>query len=255
MSGDVPRSVSGERVDATFTTSDERRVPCVVDEGDGNDPQLRLTTEGAVHITLPDRDTQPVDAVLEANRDWIERQYERQRERLDRVERQFGDLTTGLVVWGYPFDFETRAGQYDLTVDAGTVTVSAPTGRSPLAFLKNRLASRLRDAVVSLADRIAPELDASYEAVQIRNQATKWASYSTTGTLSFNVRCAFLPMEYVRYLVAHELAHSCNTSHDAAFWSLVETVVDEPRRRSSELEGFAAAVGRNQVWSEILAEW
>lgn len=247
--------MSGERADATFTMSDERRVPCVVDEGDGDAPRLELTPDGAVSVTLPDADSPTVDAVLEANRDWIERQYERQRERLDRIERQYGDLTTGLVVWGYTFDFETRVGQYDLTVESETITVSAPTGRSPLAFLKNRLASRLRDTVVSLADRIAPELDASYETVQIRNQATKWASYSTTGTLSFNVRCAFLPVEYVRYLVAHELAHSCNTSHDTAFWSLVETVVDEPRRRSSELEGFVAAVGRNEVWSEILAEW
>jgi predicted metal-dependent hydrolase len=122
-------------------------------------------------------------------------------------------------------------------------------------FLKNRLASRLRDTVVSMADRIAPKLDGRYESVQIRSQATKWASYSTTGTLSFNVRCGFLPLEYVRYLVAHELAHSINTSHDEAFWSLVETVVDEPRRRSTDLEGFAAALGRNEVWADILAEW
>ncbi|MEZ3145551.1 M48 family metallopeptidase [Halobaculum sp. MBLA0143] len=244
-----------DRADATFTTSDERRVPCVVQHGDSDDPRLRLTPDGAVRVTLPDRDAPPVDDVLEANRDWIERQYERQHERLGRVERQFGDLTTGLVVWGYTFDFETREGQYDLTVDSGRITVSAPTGRSPLAFLKNRLASRLRDTVVSMADRVAPKLDGDYETVQIRNQATKWASYSTTGTLSFNVRCGFLPLGYVRYLVAHELAHSVNTSHDAAFWSLVETVVDDPRQRSTELEGFAAALGRNEVWGEILAEW
>ncbi len=75
---------------------------------------------------------------------------------------------------------------------------------------------------------IAPRLDAalaragrSYTTLQIRGQRTRWASCSTTGTMSFNWRLLLAPREILDYVVEHEVAHLDVQDHSERFWRLV----------------------------------
>jgi predicted metal-dependent hydrolase len=75
---------------------------------------------------------------------------------------------------------------------------------------------------------IAPRLDAalaragrSYTTLQIRGQRTRWASCSTTGTMSFNWRLLLAPGEILDYVVEHEVAHLDVQDHSQRFWRLV----------------------------------
>jgi predicted metal-dependent hydrolase len=75
---------------------------------------------------------------------------------------------------------------------------------------------------------IAPRLDAavaragrSYERLQIRGQRTRWASCSTSGTMSFNWRLLLAPPEILDYVIEHEVAHLDVQDHSERFWSLL----------------------------------
>ncbi len=75
---------------------------------------------------------------------------------------------------------------------------------------------------------IAPRLEASlaragrsYERLQIRGQRTRWASCSTSGTMSFNWRLLLAPSEILDYVVEHEVAHLDVQDHSQRFWRLV----------------------------------
>jgi predicted metal-dependent hydrolase len=75
---------------------------------------------------------------------------------------------------------------------------------------------------------IAPRLEAalaragrSYERLQIRGQRTRWASCSTSGTMSFNWRLLLAPPEILDYVVEHEVAHLDVQDHSQRFWRLV----------------------------------
>jgi predicted metal-dependent hydrolase len=75
---------------------------------------------------------------------------------------------------------------------------------------------------------IAPRLDAAvaragrrYERLQIRNQRSRWASCSTTGTMSFNWRLLLAPAEILDYVVEHEVAHLDVQDHSQRFWRLL----------------------------------
>ena len=75
---------------------------------------------------------------------------------------------------------------------------------------------------------VAPRLDAavtragrSYERLQIRGQRTRWASCSTSGSMSFNWRLLLAPAEILDYVVEHEVAHLDVQDHSARFWRLL----------------------------------
>ncbi|MCM1404784.1 MAG: M48 family metallopeptidase [Prevotella sp.] len=57
--------------------------------------------------------------------------------------------------------------------------------------------------------------------IAIRDTTSRWGSCSTSGTMSFSWRLAFAPMDVMRYVVMHELAHTRHMDHSPAFWATV----------------------------------
>ncbi len=57
--------------------------------------------------------------------------------------------------------------------------------------------------------------------IAIRDQASRWGSCSTTGTLSFSWRLVLAPPLILDYVAAHEVAHLAEMNHGPRFWALV----------------------------------
>ena len=75
---------------------------------------------------------------------------------------------------------------------------------------------------------IAPRLTAataragaSYTRLVIRNQRTRWASCSSSGTMSFNWRLLLAPEAVLDYVIEHEVAHLAVPDHSRRFWTLL----------------------------------
>jgi predicted metal-dependent hydrolase len=93
--------------------------------------------------------------------------------------------------------------------------------------------NRLEDALEAWYRRqarieVAPRLDAAvaragrgYDRLQIRGQRTRWASCSTSGSMSFNWRLLLAPSEILDYVVEHEVAHLDVQDHSPRFWRLL----------------------------------
>ena len=94
------------------------------------------------------------------------------------------------------------------------------------SWLKRAAYERLAPRLLQLAT----ELNCPVARVSIRCQRTRWGSCSTRGTVSLNCSLLFLPMDVVRYLFVHELAHTKHMNHSASFWRLVERIEPDYRR-------------------------
>lgn len=57
--------------------------------------------------------------------------------------------------------------------------------------------------------------------IALRDTTSRWGSCSSTGTMSFSWRLAFAPVDVIRYVVMHELAHVKHMDHSADFWATV----------------------------------
>ncbi len=72
--------------------------------------------------------------------------------------------------------------------------------------------------------------------ITVRNQKTRWASCSSRGTLSFNLRCSMLPLELFDYIVIHELCHLVHQDHSKGFWSLLESILPDYKKKRERLK-------------------
>ena len=57
--------------------------------------------------------------------------------------------------------------------------------------------------------------------IALRDTTSRWGSCSSTGTMSFSWRLAVAPVDVMRYVVMHELAHTKHMDHSAEFWATV----------------------------------
>ena len=57
--------------------------------------------------------------------------------------------------------------------------------------------------------------------ISLRDTTSRWGSCSSNGNMSFSWRLAFAPVDVMRYVVMHELAHTKHMNHSPEFWATV----------------------------------
>jgi len=93
--------------------------------------------------------------------------------------------------------------------------------------LKRRLADWLkrearRDLTLA-SERYAQAMAVSFHRLAIRDQASRWGSCSSDGSLSYSWRLILAPSFVLDYVAAHEVAHLKHMNHGVRFWRLVLT--------------------------------
>ncbi len=134
------------------------------------------------------------------------------------------------------FDVEWRSAAHrNVVQQGGRLIVHAPDDGGARHALQSWLKRAAGERLAPQLMRLANDLNYSVQRVVIRRQRTRWGSCSTRGTVSLNCSLVFLPVEVVRYLFIHELAHTKHMNHSLSFWRLVERLEPEYRRLDREL--------------------
>ena len=91
--------------------------------------------------------------------------------------------------------------------------------------------------------RWAEKLDARVTSVSVRPMTTKWASYSTTGRLTFDAALLELRMGPQDYVIVHELLHFHAPNHGKLWKSLMRAHLGDYERSEAALR---RAAGRSR---------
>jgi predicted metal-dependent hydrolase len=181
---------------------------------------------GGVEVVVPTRfPLQRVEPFVQEKRPWIERTLRRMRESeqeypparlLDGGEVPYLGERLALAVRTEPGRVRAhvarRGDELRVSLGPDTVLLVALESWYRRRAIKE-IAPRL-DAAVALAGR-------GYDRLQIRGQRTRWASCSTSGTMSFNWRLLLAPDEILDYVIDHEVAHLDVQDHSDRFWDLL----------------------------------
>jgi len=66
-----------------------------------------------------------------------------------------------------------------------------------------------------------------------RKNRTRWGSCSGKDRLSFNTLLARTPLEFIEYVVVHELCHIKHKNHSRTFWRLVKEYLPDYKNRQN----------------------
>lgn len=85
----------------------------------------------------------------------------------------------------------------------------------------------------------AERLDARVTSITVRPMTTKWASYSTTGRLTFDALLLELSEDLQDYVIAHELLHFHAPNHGKLWKSLMRAHLGDYERLEDALRNLA----------------
>lgn len=183
--------------------------------------RLQYCPDTGLSLVVPKRVTvAEAEAFLRSQRDWIARCHAVDPNGLDR-----------------PRHAPACPDRVDLP--ATGETVAAPQPPDALG-LQARVHEHARHVLPGWVARLSARSGLAAARVSVRNQRSRWGSYSSRGTVSLNWRLVLLTPEMVDYVVLHELAHSRHMNHSAAFWRVLESVCPDARERDRVFDRDAA---------------
>jgi predicted metal-dependent hydrolase len=228
-------------------------------------------TERAAILTLPNRGrVEDANAFLARHADWLRKQLERLPEPVPFVDgavlplrgelhriRFAGPQRHSRVVWSdqsaenAPAAASPLGGLSDwrslscLRADARipNLHVSGDKEHAPRRF-HDWLRTEVRKDIAASVENHAKTLSCNPKRITIRDQATRWGSCSTSGTLSFSWRLIFAPPFVLDYVAAHEVAHLREMNHGPRFWRLLRDAVPGMLKARGWLKTYGADLHR-----------
>ncbi|MBN2734307.1 MAG: M48 family metallopeptidase [Methanomicrobiaceae archaeon] len=182
-----------------------------------------------------------VSDLLLKKKDWIISHIEKKRSFSEKYE----DRLNRMLLYGNYFSVE-ESGVCSIDYENMTIFYSSVGG------LKDFISKRLRTELEVRVKDLAACMGVSCKSLSIRNQKTRWASCSTRGTLSFNIRIAALSPSLRDYIIIHELAHLKEHNHSKNFWSIVENYCPEYKACRGNLKEYWQIIGQNVFWKAML---
>ena len=201
---------------------------------------VRVFHTGRVEIVVPRRTSRRVIAqFVDGHREWIEAKLAQARRRAATAE-PFPPRTIALAACGQSWRVHLAGGSGAVrarSIAPGILALVGDVCDTGLAqrALRAWLGERARAALVPALTECAQALGYAYRRVAIRRQRTRWGSCSARGTISLNSCLMFQAPEVVRYLLVHELVHTCHMNHSRAFWQQVSQHCPHYRRLDAEL--------------------
>jgi len=152
----------------------------------------------------------------------------------------------GLRLFGEPIRVR-EGGGLTLDLEKGELVYN-PGDEIHLERLRGMLRRRLEERIRGRVEELGGITGLRPSRICIRRQRSKWASCSSSGTLSFNLRMVSLPPRLIDYVVLHELLHLKHPRHDREFWGEVGRFFPDYRDLERELLRYWFSTERWGAW-------
>lgn len=127
------------------------------------------------------------------------------------------------------------SGLLSIEIDDGILLPDDATEEEQAELLSCWLVRCGKEYLPELLEEASYEVGIPYKKVQIRLQKSRWGSCSGRGTISLNARLLLLPIEYLHYILLHELAHVRHPNHSASYWKFLTTLDAKALDRDVEM--------------------
>lgn len=92
-------------------------------------------------------------------------------------------------------------------------------------------ATKAQELLESLTKKLAKEHKFKYSHIKITNAKSYLGNCNCDGRIHFAWRLMLAPIEFIEYVVVHELCHTVQLNHSKKFWNLVQSVMPDYKKR------------------------
>ena len=151
---------------------------------------------------------------------------------------------TAFPIEGETYTIVAKAGR-TITQDVNTrqLRVGATAGLIG-PKVETWLKHRARERLVIATKKYAALFGVTVSRITLKDTSSRWGSCSMKGAINYSWRLVMAPPAVLDYVAAHEVAHRLEMNHSRAFWSHVESVCPDWRRRRDWLKTEGAYLHR-----------
>lgn len=178
---------------------------------------LRVRSDGTVTLSIPLRTPHAyAQAFLDRKAAWIAERVRRSAEQ-EALKTPDGEAPGYIPLWGAPVPREAALGEH-IGID--------DLYRAEVTRVLPDVAARIEQIIGVHAARWS-----------VRTMKTRWGSCTPkTGAIRINARLAAYPPECLEFVVAHELVHLLEPSHNARFHALLDEFYPNNRSIAQRLK-------------------
>lgn len=208
---------------------------------------IRLTVtppDGRVRVSVPRRASlESVRAFIEERRDWI---AEKQAQCRARAAALPGENT--VLLWGkeYPLEVTEHSGRESVRLEEGRIVArvnNLPDAAALAALTDDLMRRELKARLPALSEKWQSITGVSASEWRVRKMKTRWGTCNTVHKrIWLNLRLAMLPPECLEYVIAHELCHLHEPSHNARFKALMDGFYPDWRRVRKQMADLSAVL-------------
>lgn len=216
--------------------------------------QITVTPGHVEVVALSDDDDDAVTAFLDRKRQWLFDTV-REMERVTADRHSVPRFITGSKIpyRGRKMPLTVRrsdAEQVEVTYRNGfVVDLPAWAGKDTDGLvateLKLWLKQRARRDAREIAARYGRRFDLVPRSVRVGDFAAGWGSCGAEGNVLINWHLIFAPSKVFEYVVAHELAHLKERSHNPAFWTFLSKIMPDYDKPKSWLKRHQSALSED----------
>lgn len=193
---------------------------------------LRVRANGTVTLSIPQHlPLARAREFLDRKGEWIAKRVRRNIERRPSPDLA-GELPNRIPLWGklVPRDsVQANSGQAASGRDAGGQGAPGQTTIDQAALDELYRTEVLR-ALPDVVERMEARIGVHATRWSVRVMKTRWGSCTPkTGAIRINARLAAYPPECLEFVVAHELVHLLEPSHNARFHTLLDEFCPDNR--------------------------
>ena len=193
---------------------------------------LRVRADGTVTLSIPQHlPLARAREFLDRKGDWIAERVRRNIERRASPDLA-GELPDRIPLWGklVPRDsVQANSGQAASDRDASGQGAPGQTAIDQAALDELYRTEVLR-ALPGIVERMEARIGVHAARWSVRVMKTRWGSCTPkTGAIRINARLAAYPPECLEFVVAHELVHLLEPSHNARFHTLLDEFCPDNR--------------------------
>ncbi len=251
----MPSSAPGNAVRTAVitTTSGDRSIQATVTRKRVKNLNLRVHADGTVTMSIPMRTS------IARAQDFLDRKAPWIAQRLERIEAArnsrgiihpaaapagSADAVTKprLLLWGEEVDAYSTLQKHGLLPEVfGGADSNAADAGIDTARLQRLVDVLYKQEVARALPQIAQPLESAMGVAasrwQVRSMKTRWGSCTPkTAAIRINSQLAAYPIDCLNFVVAHELVHLMEPSHNARFHMLLDAYCPRNRELAAQLK-------------------